>query len=130
MTRRIRDAVDANVPAGATLAVISKGDDGLLRMGTRTAWHFPRDEAGDYVGYHPASGSEAVATLESVRAQGAGFLVVPRTAFWWLEHYGELARHLEERCRLVSRDEDCAIYGLLPAPVVDAGVGVLEVAGG
>jgi hypothetical protein len=50
--------------------------------------------------------------LESLRDRGAEFLLVPSTAFWWLERYPELAEHLESRSTLVSDDESCRIYRL------------------
>ena len=35
------------------MAVISKGDEALLNLDGRKAWHFPQDEQGSYLGYHP-----------------------------------------------------------------------------
>ena len=47
---------------------------------------------------------------------------VPQTAFWWLEHYPGLRRHLERHCRqLVRQDSLCRIYELsAPAGAVGA----------
>ena len=69
----------------------------------------------------PADGAEAVAELERLRGQGAAFLVVPQTALWWLDHYDEFARHLDERYRR-SRLDSCEIYdlGALPPSSGDA----------
>ena len=116
---RVRLAAQAAVPAGAIVAVVSRGDDELLKLEGRSAHHFPQNDAGVYSGSHPADGDEAAAQLEAARARGAAYLLLPSTAFWWLDHYEGLRRHLEERGRLVLRDADCAVYALsgeAPAP--------------
>src|SRR5207248_6238489 len=85
----------------------------LLGLDGRVAWHFPQNERGIYAGYHPASGADAVEQLEALRAKGAEFVLFPSTAFWWLDHYGELREHLGSRYRLVARQEGvCAIFDL------------------
>jgi hypothetical protein len=43
---------------------------------------------------------------------GAEFLLVPATAFWWLDHYAEFAVRLETG--LYHLDRDCAIFDLRP----------------
>jgi hypothetical protein len=110
---RMRKLVAEKVPAGSTVAVISRGDEELLHLGGRRAWHFPRTEQGVYAGYHPADSAAAVAHLKALREQGADVLMVPVTAFWWLRHYAEFARYLDENCELLARQEDaCALYAL------------------
>jgi GT2 family glycosyltransferase len=111
LVERVRTAVERQVPVGARVLVISRGDRELVRLDGREAEHFPQDEEGDYAGYHPADGAEAVGLLERLREQGAEFLVVPQTAFWWLDHYDEFARHLDRRYRRSSLDS-CEIYEL------------------
>ena len=46
--------------------------------------------------------------------KGAEFLLLPPTAFWWLEHYQEFRQHLEDRYRalLPSSCETCKIFAL------------------
>lgn len=112
VVRRIAAIAAAVVPPGATVAVVSKGDDTLVELDGLVGWHFPGDAAGGYAGYHPASGAAAVEQLEAARARGARYLLLPRTAYWWLDHYPELAAHLDRRCRRVHRDEHCAVYEL------------------
>jgi glycosyltransferase involved in cell wall biosynthesis len=108
----VTNAVERVVPRGATVAVVSKGDESLLRLDGRTAWHFPRVADGKYAGFHPASGMEPIAMLEEARAQGAQYLVFPSTSFWWLDHYQELFRHLEERHARILGDSECVVYRL------------------
>jgi GT2 family glycosyltransferase len=109
LVERIRKAVCEAVPAGATVAVISKGDAELLRLGERQAWHFPQHEDGTYAGHHLADSAECIAELARLRAKGADFLVIPSTASWWLDHYEAFARYLTDHCRVVLRTSDCAV---------------------
>jgi glycosyltransferase involved in cell wall biosynthesis len=108
----IREVVRRTVPAGGTVLVVSKGDDELVRIEGRTAWHFPRGEDGRYTGYYPADSTAAVAHLEALRGEGARFLLFPAAAFWWLEHYRDFGRHLETCSRVVHRDDHCLLFSL------------------
>ena len=109
----VRHAVAAHVPASVTVLVVSRGDDELLELGGRPAWHFPRSEDGGWAGHYPADGTEAVRHLEMLRREGARFLVVPQTSSWWLEHYDELRTHLHSRAREVVNDPEVgAIFSL------------------
>ena len=112
---RVRQAVEAAVPADAVVLVVSKGDEDLLSLGGRRAWHFPRGEGGVYAGYYPADGAAAVAHLEALRGAGAQYLVLPNAAFWWLTHYPELREHLESRCHRVHGDGHAVVFRLAPA---------------
>ena len=106
-------AVAEVVPAGATVAVVSKGDRELLALNGREGWHFPQDANGVYAGHHPANSADAIERLEAVRRKGAGFLVFPGTAFWWLDHYREFTQHLKDRYLEVLRlDGTCIVFEL------------------
>jgi ATP-binding cassette, subfamily B, bacterial len=96
MRMRVWETVENAVPTGTRLAVISKGDDELLKLGKRTAFHFPPAEFGMYAGFYPKDSAEAVAQVITLRGLGCEFLVVPETARWWLSHYGGLQRYLDE----------------------------------
>jgi hypothetical protein len=110
---KIRDVVRAALPPDATVIVVSRGDDELLKLGGRTAWHFPRGEDGAYAGHNPADSAEAIARLEELRARGGQFLLLPATALWWLEHYDGFRRHLEEHyCGVMRLKQTCVIYAL------------------
>src|SRR4051794_31472684 len=43
LKRRIAPVVEATVPPGATMVVVSRGDNSLLELEGRTGWHFPRE---------------------------------------------------------------------------------------
>ncbi|HET9482277.1 MAG TPA: glycosyltransferase family 2 protein [Candidatus Polarisedimenticolia bacterium] len=110
---RIRETAHKVIPRGSTAIVISRGDERLLEMDGLRCWHFPGDQSGRYTGYHPANAEEAIEHLESMRSRGAGYLLIPSTAFWWLDHYGDLRSHLESAYGppRVS-DEACFVYSL------------------
>ena len=112
-SQRLRDAVRTAVPAGATVLVVSRGDDQLLTLTDHHALHFPQGEDGGWSGHHPADSEEAICHLEALRAGGAEYLVVPPTYRWWLSHYDGLRRHLDACYETVLRDDDgAAIYRL------------------
>jgi len=108
LKRRVRAAVSAHVPEGATVLVVSHGDDEFVGLEGRTAWHFPQLQDGRWAGRHPDNDDEAVAELERLRAQGATYLVLPTTSGWWLDHYEGFRRHLE-RYRCASEDAETAV---------------------
>jgi hypothetical protein len=103
------------VPPAATALVASKGDDALTQLDGRYGWHFPRDSDGQYAGHHPADSDDAISRLEALRREGAEYLVLPSTMFWWLDHYEVFGRHLDDDYRLLLRDDDCMIFHLVGA---------------
>lgn len=110
---KVRDAVRRSVPEGATVLVVSKGDDDLLKLAGREAWHFPRGDDGGYPGYKPTDSQEAIQHLEALRDQGGQYLLFPSTALWWLDHYGDFRQHLERNYRVAfSREDTCMIFEL------------------
>ena len=112
LVQRVRDVVVATVPPGATVAVVSKGDDQLLKLDGRTGFHFPQNETGGYAGFNPADSADAIARVEAARSSGTRFLVFPSTAAWWLEHYADLCAHLQARFRLLRQDDTCSVWSL------------------
>src|SRR5262249_35800939 len=61
------------------------------------------------------SSDAAVASLQAAKEDGAQFLAVPQTAFWWLRIYPEFKQHLEQNFRCAWSDEWCVIYELSEA---------------
>jgi glycosyltransferase involved in cell wall biosynthesis len=107
----VRDALYRCVPAGATVAVVNKGDEALLELEGRTAWHFPQTETGDYAGWYPADGEGAIRQVRDAVARGARYLVFPATSAWWLTHYPGLRRYLETAGTQVLNEADtCVVY--------------------
>lgn len=112
LVESIRDIAASVVAPGHIVAVVSRGDSDLLALEHGPAWHFPEARPGVYAGHHPADSDAAIDALEEARFRGAAFLLLPGTAFWWLEHYEGFRRHLESEYRCAWRDERCVIYDL------------------
>jgi hypothetical protein len=108
----IRKVADACLPRDSTVLVVSRGDEQLLHLGGRRAWHFPCTPAGVYAGSHPADSADAISQLKTLREQGAEYLLVPSTGWWWFDYYDEFARYLERSAEQVIRHESCVIYSL------------------
>ncbi len=66
--------------------------------------------------HYPANSGEAIEQLETLRAKGGEFLLVPRKLFSWLEEYVGLKEHLDSHYRLAQGDETCLIYDLREMP--------------
>jgi hypothetical protein len=101
--------IAASVPNDAVVAVVSKGDDELLELGSREAWHFPRGHTGEYTGIYPETSQEAVAHVEELRSGGASYFALPVTSVWWLDHYRGLRDYLETECVRVADDPDAGV---------------------
>lgn len=111
-----REVLSRHLPADGLVAIVSRGDEELLRCAPGDALHLPRDPSGRWAGHHPADAAEAIADVEAARQDGAGFLYVPCTSLWWLDHYDGLRQHLESRHRtLTNSPEEGALYELTPA---------------
>ncbi len=110
---RVREVVHNSLAPGDTVIVVSKGDDELLKFDGRIGWHFPQNEKGIYAGHYPPDSAAALEHLRALRAKGGNYLLIPSTAFWWLDHYAEFGKYLKRHCREVVRREDaCVIYSL------------------
>jgi radical SAM protein with 4Fe4S-binding SPASM domain len=119
LVERIRALVAEAVPADATVAVVSKGDDAFLALDCAATWHFPAGEDGGYAGYHPPDSAWAIEQLEAIRARGADYLVVPATSAWWLEHYLGFADHVWSHYPVAaSADDTCTIFAIGPLPAL------------
>jgi hypothetical protein len=113
LPERINRIADSLLPPAATVAVVSKGDELLVHLPGRTAWHFPQGQDGAYAGFYPADSAAAIEHLEGLRRKGAQFLLFPSTAFWWLEHYQDFRKHLETHYQaLIRQDDTCLVFAL------------------
>jgi GT2 family glycosyltransferase len=110
---RIRVVVEATVPPGSTVLVVSRGDETLIDLPGREGRHFPQEEDGAYAGRHPLDDGEAIAQLEAQRERGANHLVIPQSDAWWLEHYSGFGRHLAERSQALTHPgAPCLVFRL------------------
>jgi GT2 family glycosyltransferase len=110
--RRVREAVRRNLPRDAKVVVASRGDDALLDLYGREAWHFPQDAEGVYLGHYPPDGTPVIAALETLRLRGAEYLLFPATALWWLDKYPKFSGHLHRRYPVKRQDDSCVIFSL------------------
>jgi hypothetical protein len=112
----VRGVAEEHVPAGTTIAVVTRGDAGLLGLPGRQAIHFPQTESGDHLAKEPVDGAQIVAWLDEARRAGAQYLLIPRESLSWIDRFRAFSNHLDRRCRLVVRRDDvCAIFALPPA---------------
>jgi hypothetical protein len=120
LVERIRVKVTAVVPVGSIVAIVSRGDNPLLQLPGLTGWHFPRNELGVWAGFHPADDQHAIDLVTDVRAEGAQYLLIPATGFWWLEFYKPLHHYLRTECTVVAEDEDLVLFAFPTGGRVEA----------
>ena len=112
-TSRTIELIDASVPEGARVAVVSKGDERFTKLDRHAGHHFPADENGNWAGFHPADSNQAISLLEAAQRNGADHLAIPETASWWLDFYREFARHLVTNHSLVAQAEGAGMIWAL-----------------
>jgi hypothetical protein len=113
LVERVRERTMAVLPAGARVAMVSRGDDRLLELDDRVAAHFPQQADGRYAGFYPEDARGAIEQLRALRSVGTRYVVFPATAFWWLDYYAALERWLAPST--VWAGEDCTVFDLANA---------------
>jgi len=117
LVSRVKALSGEVLPTDASVLVISGGDDDLLKLPVRRACHFPQDENGVYAG-KPAQSDDAIAHLEDLCRRGFDFMLVPRTSWWWFDHYTDFRDHLTRHYRAhLYVEACCVIYSLHEAPM-------------
>jgi glycosyltransferase involved in cell wall biosynthesis len=107
---RIAETIREVVPGDALVVVVDKNDPTILHHSRRKGFHFP--DLCILPGGYPADSKVAIDHLEQLKARGAGYLVFPCSAFWWLEHYEAFREGLEGTGHRVWKDDRCVIYRL------------------
>jgi len=112
------DELTALLPPDSSVIVADEGQwadgwggSGLL-AGRRCIPFTERD--GRYWG-PPPNDVAAMAELERLRRAGAGFIVFGWPAFWWLDHYAGLKRHLEANFSCVLNNDRLVVFDLREA---------------
>jgi glutamate-1-semialdehyde 2,1-aminomutase len=118
LVANVKAVAKSALPPDATVAVVTKGDASLLELDVAAAWHFPCADDGSWLGYNPPDGGWAIEHLESLRGRGLQYLVFPSTSIWWLEHYEELKRHLDDEYIVAVEDDSCVIYSVALNPAL------------
>jgi Glycosyl transferases group 1 len=116
LSSRLRLLLTNSIPADATVIVLSGGHQQLLNLDGRTAWHFPQTDDGRPTPDPPGTFSEALTALEKLRQQGGRYLLVPFPQYWWLDHFPEFGRYVNQSCRLIASKEDVGMLVSLNAP--------------
>jgi hypothetical protein len=117
---RVKTAVRTATAEGATVIVVSRGDQQLLELNGRSGWHFPQNGAGLYAGHYPADSAAAINHLEDLRLKGGRYLLFPASSLWWLNHYEGFRRHLDDRYLRTFQEEGvCLLYDLQPPAQAD-----------
>ena len=111
-TRRVEEILRSALPSNAKIIVVGDNHRKLLKLHGFQVSELPFSENRDKPDPNPAYTTEVIRRLENLRAQGGEFLLVPHTAFWWLQQYRELPMHLEVHYRRVWSDQRCIIYQL------------------
>jgi hypothetical protein len=110
--RPAADELDAAIPASAGVILVDQDEWREFVLPGRRVWPFLERE-GQYWG-PPPDDQTAIAALERLRGRGAEFMVIARPAFWWLEHYTGLHRHLETTGRRLLDSEWSVVFDLAP----------------
>jgi glycosyltransferase involved in cell wall biosynthesis len=104
----------ALVPAGGAFILVDEDSWGTNdNLGGRRRIPF-LERDGQYWGA-PPDDETAIRELERLRRRsGASFMVFAWPAFWWLNHYSELHRHLRSKFRCVMENERLVAFDLRP----------------
>lgn len=98
----IREIATLPESAGPVILV----DDGSWGVGTVAGRErLPFLEKGGLYAGQPNDAAMAIGELERLRREGAAFIVFVWPTFWWLDHYGGLARHLRTSYSCVLESE-------------------------
>jgi SAM-dependent methyltransferase len=112
---RLRDDLAALLPPGAVLILADEDCYRDQLTADRPVLPF-LERDGQYWGA-PPDDDTAIRELERLRGSGASFLAFAWPAFWWLEYYAELHRHLRSTSRCVLENDRLVVFDLrLPGP--------------
>lgn len=121
---RARQDIASIIPAGESYVFIDNNEWGAGQLvSDRQAIPF-RERDGDYAG-PPADDYQAIRDLERLRMAGAAMIVIWWTAFWWLDHYAEFARHLREQHECVLDEEHLIIFDLRRSAKLKSGARIV-----
>jgi GT2 family glycosyltransferase len=113
----VRLVVSELLSSRGSVAVISKGDDRLVRVEGRSAWHFPCTADGSFAGCYPKDDLDATRQLERLEQRGLTQLVVPQPAAWWLDQYPAFRTRLATHYRqLPASSPDALVFEINSEP--------------
>ncbi|HZS08536.1 MAG TPA: methyltransferase domain-containing protein [Blastocatellia bacterium] len=112
-TSRLHETIQelgAVIPLEDAFILVDEDQFGGLLRATRRAIPFPEQD-GYYAG-PPADGGAALGEFERLRAAGAKFIAFAWPAFWWLDYYAELGRHLRTKFPPVLENDRIVVFDL------------------
>jgi glycosyltransferase involved in cell wall biosynthesis len=110
--RRAARDIKTLVPAESSIILVDQGSFGnTFFPGGRTMPFLERN--GCYWGC-PPDDETAIREFERLRLAGAEFIVFGWPAFWWLDHYAELNRHLRSRFRCSLENRQLVVFDMRP----------------
>lgn len=110
---RVRASVAKNVPPEVPVAVASLGDEAMLQLDGRRAWHFPAAMTESALAYTIDDTVRLLEQLEALRQAGAQYLLLPASAWSWSARFPKLNRWIETLYHPIVRDDGvCNIYDL------------------
>ncbi len=102
----------ALMPVGSTFVLIDEGVSGDGSVLTqRPVLRFP--DTTDRKRGRPHDDSDAIATLESLRADGATFCAFVKPALWWLRRYAGFRNYLHQHYSCELEKENVVAFNLL-----------------
>jgi glycosyltransferase involved in cell wall biosynthesis len=103
--------IKALIPAGDAFILVDEDNWGAGGVvAGRRALPFP--ERDGYYSGAPADDADALREFERLRRAGPGFLVFAWQAFWWLDYYPDLHRHLRANFRCVLENDRLVAFDL------------------
>ena len=104
--------IAALIPPGDTFILVDQEQWGGEVAAGRHAIPF-LEKDGQYWG-PPADDDTAIREFERLHQSGASFMVVGWPAFWWLDYYSGLHRHLRSKFRCVRKNSRLVVFDLRP----------------
>ena len=115
IARPLKRLLEALLPRGSRVAVLTSGDSRLLEVEGRRALHFPHGSGGRYHGGLDAA--QALEQLAELRGKGVEYLVVPSMAAPWLDRHPDFLPRLQEKYGMLAlRERVCTVYELNARP--------------
>ncbi len=98
------------IPAGETLILVDQAEWDAEMLSDHVVLPF-LEKNGQYWG-PPADDEIAIRELGRQRQAGAHFIVFTYPAFWWLDYYKELHRHLRSNYRCLLENDRLVVFEL------------------
>ena len=113
LVERLQRLVRFSIPHNAPVIVRAQETPSLLQGEGHTVWSFT-PTAGDAALHNEYA---AIDQLEALRAKGGAFLLIAHSAWDWFAAHPQFKHYVEQRYRVILREEDTGIvFALQPPP--------------